>query len=43
MLLQQDFVLLFQLAQPLEFSDGLDIQLDTFGHDQSLPSLFPPA
>ena len=32
-----------QIAQPLEFGDGLVIQLDTLGHDQSLPSVFSPA
>jgi hypothetical protein len=43
MLLLQYFVFLLQLAQPLEFGDGLVIQLDTLGHDQSLPGLFSPA
>ncbi len=43
MLLLQYFVLPLQFTQSLEFRDGLIIQLDTLGHDQSLPSLFSPA
>lgn len=37
------FVLLLQITQPLEFGDGLVIQLHTLGHDQSLPGLFAPS